>query len=80
MSVLRVDCKNPAGADLSQGLNVTVVSYMGRVDVGFVADPDRVDDVWALAEQVPAALAELVEAVEKETEAPVVNGQGKLVA
>ncbi len=58
----------------SQGLNITVVSYMGKVDVGFVADPDLVDDVWALAEEVPGALAELVEAVEKESATPAVTG------
>lgn len=57
----------------SQGLNATVVSYMGKVDVGFVADPDLVEDVWALAEEVPGALAELVEAVEKETATPAVG-------
>ncbi len=55
----------------SQGLNITVVSYMGKVDVGFIADPDLVADVWALAEAVPGALAELLEAVEKETATPV---------
>ncbi len=54
----------------SQGLNITVVSYMGKVDVGFIADPDLVEDIWELAEAVPRALAELVEAVEKELQAP----------
>ena len=54
----------------SQGLNITVVSYMGKIDVGFIADPNLVDDVWALAEEVPGALAELLEAVEKETATP----------
>jgi WS/DGAT/MGAT family acyltransferase len=54
----------------SQGLNITVVSYMGKIDVGFIADPSLVDDVWALAEEVPGALAELIEAVEKETATP----------
>ena len=43
---------------------------MGNVDVGFIADPDLVDDVWALADGVPRALAELVEAVEKEEAMP----------
>jgi hypothetical protein len=56
----------------SQGLNVTVVSYMGKVDVGWIADPDLVDDIWGLAEEVPRALAELMEAVEKETQAHAV--------
>ncbi len=54
----------------SQGLNITVVSYMGKIDVGFIADPSLVEDVWALAEEVPGALAELVEAAEKETATP----------
>jgi diacylglycerol O-acyltransferase len=54
----------------SQGLNITVVSYMGKIDVGFIADPGLVEDVWALAEEIPGALAELLEAVEKETATP----------
>jgi diacylglycerol O-acyltransferase len=59
----------------SQGLNVTVVSYMGKVDVGWIADPDLVDDIWGLAEEVPRALAELLEEAEKETEvASAANG------
>ena len=57
----------------SQGLNITVVSYMGKVDVGFVADPDLVDDVGSLADGVSRALAELVEAVEKEKATPGVE-------
>jgi WS/DGAT/MGAT family acyltransferase len=48
-----------------QGLNVTVVSYMGRVDVGFTADPDLVPDVWELADAIPAALAELSAALDR---------------
>jgi diacylglycerol O-acyltransferase len=43
----------------SQGLNITVVSYMGRVDVGFTVDPELVPDPWSLAAGIPAALAEL---------------------
>ncbi|MDX1383234.1 MAG: WS/DGAT domain-containing protein, partial [Thermoanaerobaculia bacterium] len=53
-----------------QGLNVTAVSYMGRVDVGFVVDPDRVDDVEALASGVPAALAELRKAGRRPRQRP----------
>lgn len=47
-----------------QALNITAVSYMGKVDVGFVVDPDRVDDVWGLAEGIPTALQELRAAME----------------
>jgi len=56
-----------------QGLNATAVSYQGNVDVGFIADPDLVDDVWALADAVPRALEELVEVVEKETATPSIT-------
>jgi diacylglycerol O-acyltransferase / wax synthase len=33
-----------------QGLNVTVVSYLDRLDFGFVVDRDLVPDVWDLAD------------------------------
>ena len=44
------------------GLNVTVISYLDRVDFGVLVDPDLVPDVWVLANEVPAALAELMDA------------------
>jgi WS/DGAT/MGAT family acyltransferase len=44
------------------GLNVTVFSYLDRVDFGIHVDPDLVPDVWVLANEVPAALAEMMEA------------------
>jgi WS/DGAT/MGAT family acyltransferase len=47
----------------TQGLNITAVSYCGRIDVGFTVDPDLVPDPWQLAEGVPLALAELTEAM-----------------
>jgi WS/DGAT/MGAT family acyltransferase len=44
------------------GLNVTVLSYVDRLDVGLVACPDIVDDVWRIADALPAALTDLVSA------------------
>jgi diacylglycerol O-acyltransferase len=44
------------------GLNVTVVSYLDRVDFGLLVDPDLVPDPWVLAGELPAALGELLEA------------------
>jgi WS/DGAT/MGAT family acyltransferase len=44
------------------GLNVTVISYLDRVDFGLHVDPDLIPDVWVLADEVPAALSELMEA------------------
>jgi WS/DGAT/MGAT family acyltransferase len=38
------------------GLNITVLSYVDRVDVGLVACPDVVDDVWQVADAIPRAL------------------------
>ncbi|MPY78104.1 MAG: wax ester/triacylglycerol synthase family O-acyltransferase [Actinophytocola sp.] len=49
------------------GLNVTVVSLAGRVDVGLIAARNQADDLWPLAEALPAALAELVTAAELAT-------------
>ncbi len=44
------------------GLNVTIFSYLDRVDFGIHIDPDLVPDVWTLADRVPAALADLMDA------------------
>jgi WS/DGAT/MGAT family acyltransferase len=45
------------------GLNVTVLSYVDRVDFGFTVDPDLVPDPWYLSGGVPIALEELKEAI-----------------
>ena len=47
-----------------QGLNVTVVSYCDKIDIGLTADPELVPDAWRLAECFPQALAELESAAE----------------
>ena len=44
------------------GLNVTVMSYQGNIDIGFMVDEDLVPDVWDMAEAVQPALAELLAA------------------
>ena len=33
-----------------QGLNITVASYLDRLDFGFIVDRDLVPDVWELAD------------------------------
>ena len=43
----------------TQGLEITAVSYCGRIDVGFTVDPDLVPDPWQLANGIPRALEEL---------------------
>ena len=47
---------------VGSGLNITVISYAGAIDVGIVVCPDIVDDPWSLAEEMEPALAELVRA------------------
>ena len=43
------------------GLNITVMSYRGSVDFGFMVDRDLVPDVWDMADHVQDALVELQE-------------------
>ncbi|MDQ1706213.1 MAG: diacylglycerol O-acyltransferase / wax synthase [Frankiaceae bacterium] len=47
------------------GLNVTVLSNMDSVGFGFISCKELMPDIWDLANDVPAALAELVSAAEK---------------
>ena len=49
---------------VSQGLNVTVVSYCDRIDVGILVDRDLVSDAQDLADRFPVALDELEAAAE----------------
>jgi WS/DGAT/MGAT family acyltransferase len=41
------------------GLNITLMSYLDRIDFGLVACPDLVTDVWSIAEGLQHALSEL---------------------
>jgi WS/DGAT/MGAT family acyltransferase len=53
-----------------QGLNVTVLSYRGRMDFGFTVDPDLVPDPWALARRVEPALEALEQDMARVVESP----------
>ena len=44
------------------GLNITVFSYGDRLDFGITVDPDIVSDPFRVADGIPVALAELMEA------------------
>ena len=44
----------------SQGLNMTVQSYNGSLDFGFIADRDLVADVWLLTDLLHDAMDELL--------------------
>jgi hypothetical protein len=47
-----------------QGLNATVVSYMGKMEFGFTVDPDLVPDAHDLIVQIHGAFEELQAAAE----------------
>lgn len=53
------------------GINITVFSYLDRIDFGLHVDPDLVPDVWAVAEAIPKALAELLVAADLPGPTPV---------
>ena len=44
------------------GLNITLFSYMGRLDFGLTSDPDLLEDPWEIADGLKDALAELMDA------------------
>ena len=44
------------------GLNITVLSNDGHVDVGLIAARELVPDLWSLADDLPLALGELLSA------------------
>ena len=58
----RVDAVFPLGPLLpGAGLNITVLSNMGALDVGMLCCPDLVPDVWEIADGFPAAIATLLD-------------------
>jgi diacylglycerol O-acyltransferase len=57
----RVDAVYPLGPLLpGAGLNITVLSNMGSLDVGLLCCPDLVPEVWEIADAFPAAVATLL--------------------
>lgn len=50
------------------GLNVTVLSNDGHVDVGLIACRELAPDLWALADDIPIAFAELLDAARAESD------------
>lgn len=51
------------------GLNITVISYLDRVDFGFVVCPEIVEEPWLLVDATTAAFAELKKAATKHASA-----------
>ncbi|MCG5432660.1 wax ester/triacylglycerol synthase family O-acyltransferase [Mycobacterium sp. MYCO198283] len=44
------------------GLNITVMSLSGKLNVGLISCPELLPDLWALADEFPVALEELLRA------------------
>jgi hypothetical protein len=44
------------------GLNITLMSYVDRIDFGLTSDPDLLDEPWEIADGIQVALAELMDA------------------
>jgi diacylglycerol O-acyltransferase / wax synthase len=58
----RVDAVYPMGPLIpSSGLNITVLSNMGSMDVGVLCCPDLVPDVWELVRAMPKAVQTLLD-------------------
>ena len=53
-----------------QGLNITVASYLDRLDFGFLADRDLVPDLWDLADLCVDEVTRLFEATGAEWAEP----------
>ena len=59
----RVEAMYPMGPLLyGTGINITVFSYVGSIDFGFMVCRELVADHWSLAEGIPIALDELLTA------------------
>jgi diacylglycerol O-acyltransferase / wax synthase len=56
------------------GLNVTVLSYLGNMDFGFMACAELVPDVWDLADHIETSMAELLAAAKGATRATQARG------
>jgi diacylglycerol O-acyltransferase len=64
MAGAQVDAVYPLGPLLlGTGMNITVLSNLDRLDVGIMACPDLVDDVWEIADALPGHLDALAKAV-----------------
>ena len=53
------------------GLNITLFSYIDRLDFGLTSDPDLLEDPWEIADALKDALAELMDALDLGKPTPV---------
>jgi WS/DGAT/MGAT family acyltransferase len=60
-----------------QGLNMTVQSYNGNLDFGFIADRELVPDLWTMMDHLQDSMAELLTAAQRELAPPVTKPRAK---
>ena len=53
-----------------QGLNITVQSYNGNLDFGFVSDRELVPDVWLMTDLLQESMAELLDLTGRRPQKP----------
>jgi diacylglycerol O-acyltransferase / wax synthase len=53
------------------GLNITLFSYIDRLDFGLTSDPDLLEDPWEIADGLQTALVELMDAADLGKPTPV---------
>lgn len=59
----RVEANYPVSIIVpGMGVNITVISYVDRMDFGFTVDPELVPDPWFLSDGIPIALQDLKDA------------------
>jgi WS/DGAT/MGAT family acyltransferase len=59
-----LQCTLPLGPVMEgAGLNITVMSYMDHVDIGFMVCPELIPQPWELVDHVAEAMSELLAAV-----------------
>ena len=67
-----LEASYPIGPLLDGGgnSNITAMSYLDRIDIGYVVCPEIVEDPWQLADATSVAFAELAEAAAKSATHP----------
>jgi diacylglycerol O-acyltransferase / wax synthase len=60
-----------------QGLNMTVQSYNGNLDFGFIADRELVPDLWTMMDHLQESMAELLRAAERKLNPPTKRSRAR---
>jgi hypothetical protein len=56
---------------------MTVQSYNGNLDFGFIADRELVPDLWTMMDHLQASMRELLKAAERELNPPAKRSRAR---